>query len=94
MAFDRDRSWSGRDSRWRDDATCSGMDPDVFFPVDEGKSGVSVVQAKSVCRGPVREPCLSWATSASVDYGVWGGFTGEERRAMRSRRARRRSPHP
>lgn len=94
MTFDRDRPQSLRDSRWRDDAACTGLDPDVFFPVDDGKSRLSAVQAKRVCQlCPVRDPCLSWATSASVDYGVWGGLTGPERRALRSRGPRRRSPH-
>lgn len=93
MTLDRHGLPAERDTRWRDDAACSGMDPNVFFPVDEGRSASSALQAKSVCRGcPVRGACMHWATTVSVDYGVWGGFTGDERRALRFRATRRRSP--
>lgn len=41
--------------------------------------------AKSLCAGcPVREECL--AAGMSERYGVWGGTTPEERRALRRRK--------
>ncbi|MFC4330840.1 WhiB family transcriptional regulator [Streptomyces andamanensis] len=39
--------------------------------------------AKSVCyRCPVRMECLSYALDQRMEYGVWGGMTERERRAL------------
>jgi WhiB family transcriptional regulator, redox-sensing transcriptional regulator len=69
---------------WRDDAACWGMDPDLFFP--EGTAGPArdqAHQAKQVCQTcPVRMPCLGFAVCHGLDFGVWGGMTGEERRLI------------
>jgi WhiB family redox-sensing transcriptional regulator len=80
---------------WRHLAACRGMDPEQWFPTDEGKGRESVgAQApRAVCAGcPVREQCLAWALRTGQDDGVWGGLTSPERRALRSGRLRR-SPH-
>jgi Transcription factor WhiB len=37
---------------------------------------------------PVRQPCLDYAISNRIAYGVWGGLAERERRALRSRRVR------
>ena len=75
---------------WRQSAACLGKDPELFFPI--GRSGLAasqVKEAKTVCGGcPVVSPCLTWALKAGVDHGVWGGWTAEERRASKRRRAR------
>lgn len=72
----------GRD--WADDAACAGADPAIFFP----KLGQSGDQARQYCeRCPVREPCLEWAVSAQEPYGIWGGTSELERRAIRHARA-------
>ena len=55
--------------------------------------GESAESARRVCaRCPVREPCLDYAITNRIVYGVWGGLTGRERRALQSRwvRASRR----
>ena len=73
-------------ANWRDDAACRDADPDLFFPV--GTTGPALRQigeAKRVCRTcPAQTQCLAWALDNRVIDGVWGGTTGEERRAMRS----------
>jgi WhiB family transcriptional regulator, redox-sensing transcriptional regulator len=68
---------------WMDFALCAETDPDLFFP--EGQ-GVSPRKAKSVCaRCPVRRPCLAYALEHAVPFGVWGGKSESERRAMLAR---------
>ena len=40
-------------------------------------------QAKLICEGcPVRTECLADALDGEVDFGVWGGMTGPERRLL------------
>jgi len=75
--------------RWREQAACRGTDLEVFFP---GR-GESAGPARRVCAGcPVRQPCLDYAITNRIAYGVWGGLTERERRALQSRwvRATRR----
>ena len=83
----------GLDDRWREHAACATVDSDLFFPV--GVTGPAVGQiaaAKAVCSGcPVRSECLEFAIATNQEYGVWGGTSEEERRALRRAwRARRR----
>jgi WhiB family transcriptional regulator, redox-sensing transcriptional regulator len=69
-------------ARWRELAACRDTDLDVFFP----ESGESAEPARQVCaRCPVRQPCLDYAISNRIAYGIWGGLTGRERRAQQSR---------
>jgi WhiB family redox-sensing transcriptional regulator len=75
----------GESSDWRDGATCRHHDPELFFP--EGTAGPAkreADRAKQVCQScPVRRPCLDFALRHGLAFGIWGGTTGEERRAMR-----------
>jgi WhiB family redox-sensing transcriptional regulator len=76
-------------ARWRELAACRGTDLEVFFP----ERGESAGPARQVCAAcPVREPCLDYAITNRIAYGIWGGLTERERRALRSRwvRASRR----
>ncbi len=69
-------------ARWRELAACRGTDLEVFFP---GR-GESAGPARQVCAAcPVRQPCLDYAITNRITYGVWGGLTGRERRALHSR---------
>ena len=69
-------------ARWREQAACRDTDLDVFFP----ERGESAGPARQVCaRCPVRQPCLDYAISNRIAYGIWGGLTGRERRAQQSR---------
>ncbi|MEV4432935.1 WhiB family transcriptional regulator [Streptomyces sp. NPDC049555] len=76
---------------WRQYAKCRHEDPDLFFPI--GRSGPALAQAedaKSVCRTcPVQEQCLRWAMETGQEYGVWGGTSEDDRRALRRARQRR-----
>ncbi|HTR71240.1 MAG TPA: WhiB family transcriptional regulator [Mycobacteriales bacterium] len=71
---------------WTDDwtlnAACKTVSPDELFV-----SGAAQHRAKSVCRGcPVRTECLADALDNRVEFGVWGGLTERERRALLRRR--------
>lgn len=82
-----------RTVNWRERAACRNCDPELFFPVsDIGPGSQQVADAKAVCaQCPVRAKCLEFALDNGLDYGVFGGLTGDERRALvrRDRRARR-----
>ncbi len=63
---------------WTAAAACAATDPDELFV-----TGAAQNRAKAVCQGcPVRTECLSDALDNRVEFGVWGGMTERERRAM------------
>jgi len=67
---------------WSASAACRGADPDALFV-----QGAEQQQAKQVCmRCPVRTECLADALDNRVEFGVWGGMTERERRALLRRR--------
>lgn len=70
---------------WRDDAACSGYNPELWFPRG-GKFDNSsrVVQVCQHC--PVRAECLDDALKNDIRYGVWGGLTARQRRKLLDRR--------
>lgn len=83
-------SWDS--GQWRGGAACREVDPGLFFPVGvTGPAEVQIADAKAVCgRCSVREICLEFALQSNQEYGVWGGMSEEERRAIRrTRRAAR-----
>lgn len=68
---------------WREQGLCRQYDPDTFF----GKTTPDVHEAKRICRGcPVREQCTQFALDNDERFGVWGGLSQKELRALRSRR--------
>jgi WhiB family redox-sensing transcriptional regulator len=67
---------------WRDVALCRQVDPERFFP----EKGESVKAAKRVCAAcPVTTACLDYAMRrpAGQDFGIWGGLSERERKALR-----------
>lgn len=67
---------------WTARSACKTSDPDELFV-----SGAAQNRAKAVCQGcPVRTECLSDALDNRVEFGVWGGMTERERRALLRRR--------
>ena len=67
---------------WTSQALCHTGDPDLLF-----QRGAAQNLAKLVCRNcPVRTQCLADALDNRVEYGVWGGMTERERRALLRRR--------
>lgn len=69
---DRDRSWVAR-------ALCANCEPDALFV-----QGASQRQVRIRCMEcEVRLECLADALESGANFGVWGGLTERERRAMR-----------
>lgn len=72
---------------WFENAACLGTDPDLFFPVSRaGRAAVHIEEAKRICRRcMVSRQCLRFALDTGQEYGVWGGLSEGERRALRRR---------
>ena len=69
---------------WASRGACRTADPDTLFV-----QGAAQNRAKLICRGcPVRTECLADALDNRIEFGVWGGMTERERRALL-----RRHPH-
>lgn len=69
-------------TNWTDRAACKGTDPDEIFV-----QGAAQNRAKLICRGcPVRTECAADALDNRIEFGVWGGYTERERRALLRRR--------
>jgi WhiB family redox-sensing transcriptional regulator len=74
---------------WRVDAQCRDQSPDQLFV-----RGADQRQAKLICVScPVRTECLAEALDNRIEFGVWGGMTERERRALLRRRPDVRSWH-
>ncbi|MEV6318592.1 WhiB family transcriptional regulator [Streptomyces sp. NPDC051776] len=70
------------ESDWSERAICRAGDPDELFV-----EGALQNRAKATCVGcPVRTECLAYALDHRVEFGVWGGMTERERRALLRRR--------
>jgi WhiB family redox-sensing transcriptional regulator len=68
---------------WMADAICAQTDPDAFFP----EKGGSTAEAKRVCFScPVSEVCLEWALVKGERFGIYGGKSERERRAITKQR--------
>lgn len=71
MSTHEDQTWAAR-------AACRGVAPDELFV-----RGAAQRAARELCFGcPVRMECLADALDAHVTFGVWGGLTERERRAL------------
>lgn len=69
------------DEDWAPRAACRRAAPDALFV-----RGAEQNQAKQVCRAcPVRTECLAEALDNQIEWGVWGGMTERERRALLKR---------
>ena len=69
---------------WAPRAACRAEAPDQLFV-----RGAEQNKAKQLCAGcPVRTECLAEALDNQIEWGVWGGMTERERRALL-----RRHPH-
>jgi len=73
--------------QWALLGSCRSSDPDALFV-----QGAAQNRAKAVCLGcPVRTECLADALDHRIEFGVWGGMTERERRALLKRRPNVRS---
>ncbi|MEU5241670.1 WhiB family transcriptional regulator [Streptomyces lydicus] len=69
---------------WRAQAACRSSDADDLFADSKSQK-----RAKFICTGcPVRIECLVEALDHRIEFGVWGGMTERERRALLRRRPR------
>lgn len=67
-----------QDQSWAAMAACAQSSPDELFV-----QGAAQRAARAVCFGcPVRISCLADALDNRVPFGVWGGMTERERRAL------------
>jgi WhiB family redox-sensing transcriptional regulator len=70
------RDWTAR-------AACRGTAPEDLFV-----QGAAQHRAKLICRRcPVRTECLAEALDSRIEFGIWGGMTERERRALLRRRS-------
>ena len=68
--------------RWAEDASCKASRPDELFVRGKDQN-----RAKLICGNcPVRTECLAEALDNGIEWGVWGGMTERERRALLRRR--------
>jgi WhiB family transcriptional regulator, redox-sensing transcriptional regulator len=73
-----------RDGHWTARASCGAgrVSPDALFV-----EGSAQREVRAVCLTcPVRLECRADALDARADFGVWGGMTERERRALLRRR--------
>jgi WhiB family transcriptional regulator, redox-sensing transcriptional regulator len=77
---------------WATRGACQDCDPELFFPVtSRGPARRQVAKAKAICvRCPVQPQCLEFALETGQSFGIWGGATEDERRALRRSVLRRR----
>jgi WhiB family redox-sensing transcriptional regulator len=75
--------WKLIDNRqdWKDDAACTGMDYDTFFPAVGYNQ--HDLHARTICnKCPVKQECLMFAVNNRIHYGIWGGRTPIQRRRI------------
>lgn len=77
-----------RASDWRDKASCRTEDPNLFFASEVTPAGqANIRHAKVICwRCPSMYQCGQWAIDTRQGFGVWGGVSERERRAILRRR--------
>lgn len=69
---------------WVKDAACRGLPTAMFYP-SRGKTPAAALQVCRTC--PVRVRCADYALrihQGMMDYGVWGGTTGWDRRRFKT----------
>jgi len=75
--------WLTVDTAWLEQAAC--LDMPVDAPLNEGMQGELLDRCR---RCPVRETCLEYALSRKLQWGVFGGTTGNQRRTLSVERVR------
>lgn len=75
---------AGERGDWVMQANCRNGDPDALFV-----RGAAQRRAAAICRQcPVLQQCRADALDNKVEFGVWGGLTERQRRALL-----RKNPH-
>ena len=65
---------------WMSRGLCAETDPEAFFP-EKGAPSRSARQVCAVC--PVRDQCLEYAMEHDERFGIWGGTSARQRRALK-----------
>jgi len=71
---------------WRLAAACAERDLNIFFPISSvgATARLQIEEAKRICgHCPVQTDCLAWALEVGPEFGIFGGCTEDERRALR-----------
>lgn len=68
--------------RWRQRAACRGADSDIFYPHEDAVVAIASIIAEYCDRCEVRTECLEYAIERDERYGIWGGMTPKQRRAL------------
>jgi WhiB family redox-sensing transcriptional regulator len=64
---------------WAVFAACKDQDPDTFFPL----SADGERKAIRICQGcSVQMECLEFALETNARFGIWGGQTEKQRKAL------------
>jgi WhiB family transcriptional regulator, redox-sensing transcriptional regulator len=72
------RAVAADDRAWASKAVCRKEDPDEMFV-----RGAKQREAAVICRHcPVMQECAAEALDNKVEFGVWGGMTERQRRAL------------
>jgi len=74
--------------KWMADAACKDYPPDLFFPAKGGTAVEQVEYAKAICAScPVLQDCRDFILvdhpRYEDDYGIYGGWTPEDRHRVR-----------
>lgn len=72
---------------------CAEEDSELFFPIgNTGPALLQIEEAKAVCRRcPLMVTCIAGALERGEEFGVWGGLSEDERRALKRSAARARA---
>jgi WhiB family transcriptional regulator, redox-sensing transcriptional regulator len=72
------RAVAAEDRAWVSQGLCRAKDPDELFV-----QGAAQRRAAIICRHcPVMQQCGADALDNQVEYGIWGGMTERQRRAL------------
>jgi WhiB family redox-sensing transcriptional regulator len=82
---------------WHARAACAGNGSPEWWYAESGRAETNAIfedKAKRICADcPVRALCLTEALRTGEPYGIWGGYTPEERRAYAGRQRVSRKTH-
>ena len=62
---------------------CKGTDPEIFHP-DRGERAK---EQQAVCEDcPIKTPCLEYAITNNIKFGIWGGESARQRKRTKNER--------
>lgn len=73
----------GVDDDWMVAATCSGINPQTFYPTDTSDEYAAATIEAYCDRCPVMGECLDYALITNQEHGIWGGMAEDKRRRVR-----------